>query len=80
MKQATAIGFSLSTPGKVRLTVIDVNGRVVRTLLDDTRGTGNYSVAWDARNDEGRVVVSGVYFYRLEAPGFADTKKLVISD
>jgi hypothetical protein len=80
MKQATAISFSLSTPGKVRLSVVDVSGRVVKMLLDGTRTAGDYSVAWDARNDEGKAVVSGVYFYRLEAPGFADTKKLVISD
>jgi hypothetical protein len=78
-KQAALISFSLAVPARVRLTVADVKGRAVRTLVDGTRPAGDYSVGWDATDDRGEGVVAGVYFYRLETPGFSDTKKIVIS-
>ncbi len=80
MKQSTVIRFNLGRPGRVKLTVLDIRGRVVRTLVDDTRAAGEYSAPWDARNDRGKPVVSGVYFCRLEVPGFDGTKKIVVSE
>jgi len=80
MRMSTMIRFSLAAPGRVSLKILDANGRNVRTLVDETRGAGDCSAAWDARNDRGEPVVSGVYFYRLEASGFAATKKIVVSE
>ncbi len=51
----------------VSLSVYDVGGRLVRTLVDEPQGPGYYSVVWDGRDESGRTVPPGVYFYRLAA-------------
>jgi len=79
MRQRTVIRFDLAAPGKVKLTVVDVCGRLVKTLVDGVRAAGEHSAPWDATNDRGDAVTAGVYFYRLDAPGFSGTKKIVIS-
>lgn len=56
-----------------------IAGRHVRTLVDGVQTPGTKSVRWDGTNDDGQVVASGVYFYRLQAPGFAATRKFVLS-
>jgi len=77
--QSARISFALSEPGRARLTVVDARGRAVRTLIDETRPAGEHSVTWDGIDGSGEPVPAGVYFFRLQAPGFADTRKLVIS-
>jgi hypothetical protein len=74
----TTIAFSLSTRGRVSLAIYDVNGRIVRTLANETRAAGAYELTWDGRDDDGQAVASGVYFYRLVAPEFTQTKKMVL--
>jgi hypothetical protein len=65
----TAIRFVLEQPGRTVLTVHDVAGRRVRTLVDADRGAGEHAVLWDGADDAGRSLGSGVYLYRLAAPG-----------
>lgn len=55
--------------GSVRLAVHDLLGREIRVLVDGVVGEGERSVAWDGLDATGRAVASGVYLYRLEAPG-----------
>ncbi|MCX5800823.1 MAG: hypothetical protein NTX17_05485 [Candidatus Eisenbacteria bacterium] len=74
----TAIRFSTSHSGRVALRVYDVTGRPVRTLVQEIRGAGRYEVKWDGRDDNGRGVPSGVYLYRLEAPWYGETRKMVL--
>ncbi len=78
MNPIARIQYSIGTPGKVALRIFDVSGRVVKTLVDNTKSTGEYSVAWDGTNDHGRQVGGGVFFYQLEAPGYRSAKKIVI--
>jgi hypothetical protein len=76
---STAVSFDVPTPGAaVSIRVYDVNGRLVRSLVDGQRAAGYHSAAWDLRNEEGRPVASGVYFCRMEAGAFRDTKKVVL--
>jgi len=70
---ATTIQYSVPGTQYVSLKIYDVLGREVATLLDDTKQPGIYSVMWDARGFS-----SGVYFYRLRAGGYVDTKKLIL--
>jgi hypothetical protein len=64
----TAISYSLSGARDVELRVLDIQGRVVRTLVAGERqNTGNYTYTWRGRNDAGRDVASGVYLVELRA-------------
>ena len=69
----TTIGFSLPRDSHVLLQVVDVRGRVQDTLVDRTLSAGSHQVTWDGRNHP-----SGVYFYRLTADGFGQTRKMVM--
>jgi len=65
----TRIGFALARAGTVGVKIYDVQGRLVRAL-DETRfDAGNASVAWDGREDDGRRVAPGVFFYRVNLDG-----------
>jgi hypothetical protein len=64
--------------GAVTLRVYDVSGRLVRTLVDGRQTPGSKSVVWNGTNDGGQGVASGIYFYRMTAPGFSSTRKMVL--
>ncbi len=70
---STKIDFSIAKSMSVRIIIYDVLGRAVRTLLDEKRQAGSYSVEFDAKN-----LSSGVYFYKLTSGDYADVKKMVI--
>jgi hypothetical protein len=74
----TTIAFSLKDRGQVSLKVYNVNGELVRTLANENRAAGPHQLTWDGRNDSGQPVSSGVYFYKLVANNFAQTKKMVL--
>ena len=61
----TKIAFSLDAPGAVSLKVYDMDGRLVRTLVDEVRTAGAHDVLWDGTDASGRRVASGSYLYRL---------------
>ena len=64
--------------GDVSIRVFDVAGRLVRTLVSGHQSAGAKSVTWSGVNDRGQSVSSGIYFYRMTAPGFTRTKKMVL--
>ncbi len=65
-------------PRPVRLVVVDVRGRLVRTLADESLAPGNYQRFWDGRDSEGRALPSGVYAVLLEAGSERELKKVVV--
>jgi len=72
------IRYDIPRAGRVNLEVFDVNGSLVRTLVDGWREPGVYSEIWDGRDNTGKQLPSGVYFYRLEAGDFVATRKCVL--
>jgi len=74
----TTIRFEMPVAGDVTLTVYDVRGTRVRTLVRESRAEGTHAVTWDGRNDRGEQVGSGVYLYRLDAAGTSQTRKMVL--
>ncbi len=74
----TSIRYSLSRPARVRIHVFDVSGARVRTLADQPMPAGEHQVRWDGTNDRGRELASGAYFFRLEADGAVQAKKLIL--
>lgn len=75
----TKISYGVKEAGRVTVAVYNVAGRVVRTLLDVevAAGTAGF-VVWDGTDDAGQRCGSGVYFYRIAAPGFAESRKMVL--
>jgi hypothetical protein len=75
----TSIRYSVGVGGRVTIRVYGVGGTLVRTLVDRQHAPGAYSVRWDGKDDSGRRLSSGVYFYKLEtASGASDAKKLLM--
>jgi glucuronoarabinoxylan endo-1,4-beta-xylanase len=74
---ATAISYQLKTQADARLTIYDILGRVVRETRAGSQSAGTHSLLWDGSNASGHKVVSGVYFYTLQAGGESQARKMV---
>jgi Secretion system C-terminal sorting domain len=74
----TNITFSIPKNSHVRLDIFNSLGQLVRTLIDQNYDTGNYTTIWNARNDFGNKVNSGVYIYRLVSKNYVDSKRMVL--
>jgi hypothetical protein len=74
----TTIGFTVPERGHVALTIYNVEGKRVATLVDEVMTAGNKRITWNGRNSIGNPVGSGVYFYRLQAGKRSLTKKMVL--
>jgi hypothetical protein len=74
----TRIDFGMSAPGTVSLRIYDAAGRLVRALAEGPRPAGRYHEAWDGKDGRGASVSSGVYFYRLDAGSFTQTRKMLL--
>lgn len=76
---STTIGFTLDKDMDVLLRIYDVRGRLVRTLLSGRQLAGSYQLSWEGRGDDGSMVSSGVYFYRLAAGEQREVRKMVLT-
>ena len=74
----TRIGFSVDGDAHVRLSIYDVSGRLVRTLVDQRLSAGSYAEEWDARDARGNTLGTGVYFYYLKAGNRVLTRKAIL--
>lgn len=74
----TTIRYEIAARSHVELRVYDVSGSLVRTLVDEQMPAGAHMVQWNGRTDAGDPASSGVYFYRLTAPGFSDVRKMTL--
>ncbi|MDZ7330959.1 MAG: T9SS type A sorting domain-containing protein [candidate division KSB1 bacterium] len=74
----TAINFSLKEAGKVTLKIYNLQGQLVRTLVDEEKLAGSYSVMWNGTADNGAKLASGIYYYTLKVNGFEASKKLAL--
>lgn len=75
----TTINYDVRSGGAdVSIAIFDVSGRLVRTLVHEHRAAGRYSAQWDGLDDAGRPVASGVYFYRMQAANFTETRKMIL--
>jgi len=74
----TTIAFTLEQSSRVSLQVFGASGRVVRDLAAEALGPGDHQRQWDGRDNAGRPVASGVYFYRLVAGDFRQVRKMVM--
>ena len=73
----TEIRYQIAENTRVLLKIYNILGQEVRTLVDDMKSAGSYTVKWNGKNNLGVKVSSGVYIYRIQAGDFISTKKMV---
>ena len=75
---STLIDYQVPEYTNVTITVYSVLGKELRILVNDYKEAGNYQVEWDGRDNEGRRVASGLYFYQMSTVNYQAVKKLII--
>jgi flagellar hook assembly protein FlgD len=80
MANGTDITFELPRATEIQLRIYNMQGKVVRILASGQYNGGSYSVHWDGRDENGLLLPSGSYFYRLQSSecGCDDAKELII--
>ena len=74
----TTLRYNLPEDAMVNITIYDMMGRVVKTLINDQQTAGYWSLQWNATNDAGQPVSAGLYLYTIQAGEFRQTKKMVL--
>ncbi len=74
----TQIKFSTKNTDNVKLSIYNIKGQLVKTLLNDNIKAGEHSIVWNGLDDSNKAVSSGVYFYKLETSSFVNTKKMLL--
>ncbi len=74
----TTIKFSLKEDSDVSIMIYNIKGAVVRMLADDEMSTAYHEVIWDGKDNAGKQVGSGVYFYKMKAEKYTATKKMIL--
>ena len=74
----TTISFNLSTAGKATLSIFDVSGKRVRTLVDRNLEAGDHQFTWNGADDGGRPAAAGVYLYKLDSGQVHEVKRMTL--
>lgn len=75
---STTISYDLPSESTVSIVIFDALGQEVRRLVSETRAAGRYTIQWDARDNLGRGVASGVFIAKVEAGQFSGTQKMLL--
>ncbi len=74
----TTIEFSLTQRSEVQLVIYNTLGQRVNTILDGTYSAGEYRIRWNGTDDNGKQLASGMYFYKLQTPDIAQSRKMIM--
>ncbi len=74
----TNISFEMAASGQARLSIFDVKGRLVQTLIDKRCAAGRHTVTWDGRDRSGYSLASGTFLYRLETGDHVSIKRMTL--
>ncbi|MBN2543851.1 T9SS type A sorting domain-containing protein [bacterium] len=75
---STTIPFKIHESGKLKLIILDINGRTINTLVDQNLVPGSYKVVWNCKDEQNIDVPTGVYFCRMESSQESKTKKMIL--
>ena len=75
---ATTIKFAIKQTGNVSLKIYSIDGRLIKTLVDNNMSSGEYSVRWNGKDNNNVPVSTGTYLYRIEAPNYTKTMKALL--
>jgi hypothetical protein len=78
LTKITDIHYALPKTSAVSLKVFDLTGKLVKTLVTAIQPANFYTLRWNSRDDAGRLLAKGVYFIRLDTPGYKKTRKLIL--
>ena len=74
----TTISYSVKEASPVRIEIYNSRGQRVRTLVNETQSAGWYNIVFNGRDDTGKPVASGVYFYRMSAGSYSSTRRMIL--
>lgn len=74
----TTISFNIPKPGKVNLSIYNIKGQLVKTLLDEETSAGTHSLVWNGKDERGKSVASGIYFSKIKTDADIQTKKMLL--
>ncbi|MFA7360086.1 MAG: PQQ-dependent sugar dehydrogenase [Candidatus Kapaibacterium sp.] len=74
----TMISYYLPKTGLVKLQVFDINGKQVRTLVNNSQTAGRYGISFNGKDDNGANIPSAIYYYTLSSDDFTETRKMVM--
>jgi len=74
----TKISFSLQHDSKVELSVFNIKGQKITTLLNENMTAGKHNIAWNGVDSNNKKVSSGVYFYKMESSKYTNVKKMIL--
>ena len=72
------ISYKLKVKSEVELKIYDILGRETAVLVNGVKNAGDHIVEWNGKNSAGRQVGSGIYFYKLNAGNYTETKKMIL--
>ena len=75
---STTVSYSLAKSGNATLRIYNTKGQLVKTLVSGGQKAGQNKIVWDGLNDSGKPVSSGLYFYKLDAPNYTSTRKMLM--
>jgi len=74
----TNIAYSIKEACKITLEVYNIKGQLVKTLIDEVKEAGDYSISWNGKDNTGKITASGVYVYKMNAGKYSSTKKMIL--
>jgi len=78
VSNSTTISFSLPQSQKVSIQIFDMNGRLIKVLADAQMQAGTYQLIWNAKDERGTNVVTGIYLLKMQAANYVETKKISV--
>jgi len=74
----TTIEYKIPARSHVTISVYNILGEKIKTIINDIMPTGTHIIAWDGRNDKGEMVATGIYFYQIKAGDFTKSRKMLL--
>jgi hypothetical protein len=75
---STTIEYQVAKAGNVSINIYDINGRLIKVLVNENIIPGSHSVIWNGKDNKGSTVASGTYFYQVQAGDFVQAKKMIL--
>ena len=75
---STQIEYIIPDEDIVGVSIYDVNGRIIKNLIDESQSAGVHSIKWDSTNDQGKFVSAGIYFFSVDFKDRSETQKVIL--